>query len=58
MPPMIDHPSVVFTQDYKSLCRKRLTLFFEKGADRHVSETRYEDMEISVQYRRIESDAI
>ena len=31
MPPMIDHPSLVFTQDYKSLCRNRLPLFFEKG---------------------------
>ena len=31
MPPMIDHPSVVFTQDYKSLCRKRLSLFFGEG---------------------------
>ena len=33
MPAAIDHPSLVFTQDYKSLCRERLTLFFEKGGD-------------------------
>ncbi len=33
MPPMIEHPSLVFAQDYKTLCRKRLTLFFEKGGD-------------------------
>jgi len=32
MPPVIDHPSLVFAQDYKSLCRKRLALFFVNGA--------------------------
>ena len=33
MPGTIEHPSLVFVQDYKPLCRKRLTLFFEKGGE-------------------------
>ena len=33
MPPEIEPPSLVFAQDYKSLCRKRLPLFFEASED-------------------------
>ena len=33
MPPEIEPPSLVFAQDYKNLCRKRLALLFEASED-------------------------